>query len=363
MAEQNILAGNIAILEQIISDIKEHNEKTERLDKLTNTIRELNKDIDVSEREIRDETEAKIKSSINSISQGYDQSIASDRAKLKNVQNDRDKAKMAGVKERIEKETASIRKENGELKEQIKEAFKLEQIPMYCNSRIYLALFQTKGTADVILFLTSLLLLYLAIPVGLYFIPGFPRWGFILYYFVMVVAVLSVYRFIYEKTLVGHSETITEARKTRLQIKFNVKRIKKIEKSIRTDKNEDMYDLDEYDYKINELFDDISRIEDEKKKALDEFERTVKPDIIAEIDGRNRSRINLMKTELEKKHEESLKLEGLVKEQRIYISSNYEAYLGKEFINIDKLQELYSFMKSGVAETVAQALAAYKDRH
>lgn len=363
MAEQNILAGDIAVLEQIICDIKEHNEKTERLDKLMNTIRELNKDIDVSEREIRDETEAKIKSSINSISQGYDQSIAADRSKLKIVQSDRDKAKMAGVKERIEKETASIRKENEDLKEQIKEAFKLEQIPLYCNSRIYIAMFQTKGAVDVILYLTSLLLLYLVVPVGLCFIPGFPQWGLILYYFVMAVAVLSVYRFIYEKTLVGHSETITEARKTRMQIKFNLKKIRKIEKSIRADKNEDMYGLGEYDYKINELYDDISRIEDEKKKALEEFEKTVKPDIIAEIDGRNRSRIDLMKTELEKKRGESIKLEGLVKEQRIYISSNYEAYLGKEFINVDKLQELYALMKSGVAETVAQALAAYKDRH
>ena len=58
-----------------------------------------------------------------------------------------------------------------------------------------------------------------------------------------------------------------------------------------------------------------------------------------------------------------LKLDTLIKEQRIYISSNYEAYLGKEFMNLDKLQELYSYMKSGIADTVSQALAVYKDRH
>lgn len=363
MAEQNVLTGDIAVLGQIISDLKEHNDKTERLEKLTETMRDLSKSIEVSEREIRDETEAKVKSGMNSICEGYDQTIAVDRAKLKTIQYEREKAKLAGVKERIEKETADIRQENTTLKEQIREAFKLEQIPMYCSSRIYLALFQTRGAGDAIFYAVSLLIPYLLIPAGFYFIPGFPAWGYILYYFLMGTAGLSFYRFVYEKTMVGHADTITAARKTKVQIKSNQKRMKKIEKSIRTDKNEEMYGLEKYDFQMNELYDDISRIEEEKKKALNEFEKTAKPDIIAEIDGRYRSRVNLMKSELEKKREENLKLEGLVKEQRIYISSNYEAYLGKAFMNQDKLQELYTIMKSGAAETVAQALAAYKDRH
>ena len=42
---------------------------------------------------------------------------------------------------------------------------------------------------------------------------------------------------------------------------------------------------------------------------------------------------------------------------------NYEAYLGKEFINVDKLSELNSIMKSDSADTIAQALAVYNNRH
>ena len=68
-------------------------------------------------------------------------------------------------------------------------------------------------------------------------------------------------------------------------------------------------------------------------------------------------------TELEKKIEEYDELDDLVKKQRIYISSNYEAYLGKEFINVDKLSELNSIMKSDSADTIAQALAVYNNRH
>ena len=363
MAEQNILAGDIAVLEQIISDFKEHNEKKDRMDKITETMRDLSKSVDMTEREMRDEIDARVKASTASICEGYDKSIAADRTKLKEVQGEREKAKMAGVKERIENETAFLKKENADLKGQIKEAFQLEQIPMCCNNRFYLALFGTKNAADVIIYMASLLMLFTVIPIALYFVPYFSKWAYIIYYSVMVLIVCSVYKWIYAKTYAPHVETITAARKTKLQIKLNGKKIKKIEKGIRTDKNEEMYGLGEFDYKINELHDDISRIEEEKAKALDEFERTVKPDIIAEIEGRKQSQINLMRTELAKKQEESLKLDELIKKQRIYISANYEAYLGKEFMNADKLQELHSLMKSGVADTISQAIAAYKDRH
>lgn len=60
-----------------------------------------------------------------------------------------------------------------------------------------------------------------------------------------------------------------------------------------------------------------------------------------------------MKAELDKKSAENLKLENLIKEQRIYISSNYEAYLGKEYVTVEKLTELKQVMISGGAATVA----------
>ncbi len=363
MAEQNILAGDITVLEQVISDFREHNEKKDRMDKLVQTMHDLGKNIDVTEREMKDEIDARIKASTASICEGYDKSIAADNVKLKDVQSDREKAKMAGVKERIENETAFLKKENIDLKDQIKSAFKLEQIPMFCSRKFYLALFGTKGVSDAVIYLAVLLLFFTAIPLALYFIPSFPAWGYIVYYSVMAPLVFSVYKWIYAKTYVPHAETIQAARRTKVKIRVNCKTIKKIEKGIRTDKNEEMYGLEGYDYTINAIHDDISRIEDEKAKALDEFEKTVKPDIISEIEGRKLGQIELMKSELAKKQEEAAALDELTKRQRIYISANYEAYLGKEFMNADKLQELHDIMKSGVADTVAQALAAYKDKH
>ena len=96
---------------------------------------------------------------------------------------------------------------------------------------------------------------------------------------------------------------------------------------------------------------------------LEDFEKNTKADIISEINERYADKICNMETELEKKKVEYDELDDLVKKQRIYISSNYEAYLGKEFINVDKLSELNSIMKSDSADTIAQALAVYNNRH
>lgn len=363
MAEQNILNGNVTVMEHIISDIQEHNEKRERLDKLNNTIDELARSVEVSEREIKAETESKIKEAVASICDGYDKSIAADRSKLKAVQAERDKAKMAGVKERIAKETEELHKDNENLKAQIREAFKQEEVPMFCNSRLFFALFQRKGFLDYLIFLLLDLLICVAVPLLLCFIPEFPAWGVIPYIFVIFTLQAFMDGIVSKKILVPHADILSGARDNRVKIAANKKKIKKITKGIRSDKNEEMYGLGEYDYSINELHDHISLVEEQKKKALEEFEKTAKQDIIAEIDGRSRERINKTKEELAKKQEEAVTLDELVKNQRIYIASNYEAYLGKEFVNLDKLQEMYSYMKTGVADTVGQALAAYRDRH
>lgn len=363
MAEQNVLAGDIAVMQQIISDVAEHNNKKERLDRLNDAKRNLSRELESAEREVKDETEAKIKAAVASICEGYDKAIAADRMKVKEIQTEREKAKLAGVKERIARETQGLHKENAEFKVQIADAFKADRIPAFCNSRIYFAFFQTKEFLDYLIYIASLLIVYLLIPGALSFVPKLPVWVLIIYYFVFASVQISVMKIIYGRTLVKHADVINDARTVKKKIAGNKKKINRIAKGIRGDKNEDMYGLESFDEKLEELSGHIASVEEDKSAALAEFEKTAKADIIAEINERYRKRIDTTKDELKKKEEEIVALDSLVKEQRIYISSNYEPYLGKEFMNQDKLAELYSYMKSGIADTVSQALAAYKDRH
>jgi len=363
MAEQNILNGNQKQLEQIIGDMKEHNSKKERLEKLSESVKDISKELDNTNKEKQNETDSKIKASIDAICDGYDKSIIADKDKIKNVTAARDKAKMAGVKERINSETASLRAENSDLAEQINEAFIHENISKMCNSQIFIAAFNARKFLDYVIDVSLLLVLFAVIPVVLYFLPVIPDWILLLYSILMPILCLILVKGIYKGVLLKHKDTIIAAQNTRMQIRDNKKRIKKIERNIRKDRNEDMYGLESYDSKINALHDEISGIEEEKNAALEEFENTTKADIISEINNRYDDKITSMDAELKKKKDEYDDLDDLVKKQRIYISSNYEAYLGKEFMSVDRLSELNSIMKSGAADTIAQALAVYNNRH
>lgn len=363
MAEQNILSSGVDVLEQIVSDMREHNDNVDRLDNLNNLIKGLTKEIESAEREIKAETDQKVSAATQAICAGFDKSIAEDKAKIKQVQGERDKAKAAGVNERISNETEALRKENELLKGQIVGAFKQEKIPMFANSELFFALFAARGIVDYVIYLAIMLVLFLGVPMTFFLIPDCSALIFVIYYFVMIMIWTLIDQLVDAKLIIPNVTTIEGARRNKEIIAKNKKKIGNITKGIRSDKNEEMYDLGQYDYNINELHDHIRDIEDEKAKALEEFEKNTKPDIVAEIEGRSKDRIIKAQSEIAKNKEEITKLDELVKQQRIYISSNYEAYLGKEFMNLDKLQEMSGFMKSGIAETIGQAMAAYKDRH
>ena len=183
MAEQNILAGDVNVLDQMINDLNVHKETIERQGRLAESIGDIAKNTKEAQQAVQEE-----------------------------VQNKRDKAKLAGVKERIAAETAHIHKENEALKNQVKDAFAQENIPMFCNSRIYIALYRTKRMTDVLIYLLCIALVYAAVPFLLSVIPQFPLWGMILYYVVVILIQSFTNKMIVEKTLVRHAETIDMAK-------------------------------------------------------------------------------------------------------------------------------------------------------
>lgn len=369
MAEQNILNCGADILDQIIGDMREHNAKVDRLDNLNDAIKGLTKEIESAEREIKAETDQKVSAATQAICAGYDKAIIADRTKIKQIQGEREQAKAAGVNERIAYETEALRKENEMLQGQIDGAFKQEKIPKFANSRLFFALFAARDAVDYLILMSIVAFMVLVIPIAVICIlisvcdventAVFST----IYYSVIFTGAVILNQIVNSKLIIPNVSTIEGARKNKSMIASNKKKIANITKGIRSDKSEDMYDLGKFDYSINELHDHISKIEEDKAKALDEFEKNTKPDIVAEIEGRSKERITKAQDEIKKKSEEATKLDELVKQQRIYISSNYEAYLGSEFMSLDKLQEMSGFMKSGIADTIGQAMAAYRDRH
>jgi len=363
MEEQNILTGNMTCLNQIKSDIKAHNSTKEKFESIKVTVKELEKSIESSEKVVKEEVESTLKTRREAVELGFNKEIESDQEKLKKIQSDRDKAKSKGVKERIAVETSSLREDNKGMKDEIKVAFKSNKIPGFCNTRLFLALFMTKGIKDIFICLVTFLISFLALPSAIYyFVPNMKDWSLIVIYIVIVGIAFVTYKIISENVKFAHFEIIQGLVITRGKMSENKRKINKIVRSIKKDKNEEMYGLDRFDEKINMIISDIEKFEAKKSLALEDFNNLVKPNIIEEIESKDRDRIKALKVDLENKNSLYTETEDKVKEQRIFIASNYEAYLGNEFIMPDKLEALAEIINTGGAETIGKAMAVYKTR-
>lgn len=143
-------------------------------------------------------------------------------------------------------------------------------------------------------------------------------------------------------------------------MRTNHKKIRVITNSIRRDRDEAVYDLEKYDDEIAQIEQDLSDITSKKKEALNTFEKVTKTIISDEIAGASREKIERLEEELLRASEEAKEAEVKVKEQTLFITDNYESYLGTEFMVPEKLDELADFIRMGKATTISEAEALYR---
>ena len=286
------------------------------------------------------------------------------------IQNESSRKEIENLNKQLEAKKAELDKANDDIENlkirfssvEQKTAFIQENIPHIANNSFFMALYISRKVRDVLVYTLFLLIVFALIPAALYLLPVIPAYVPVIYAGVMGILLLIVGRSVYINLILAHKDTIMAARDTRYKIRDNKRIIKKTQHSIKKDKDEAMYGLESFDNRINSICDNIKKTEEEKQNALREFEETVKPDLVKEVEGRYLDKLNLMREELAKKKDEYMKLDDLIKQQRIYISSNYEAYLGKEFVNVQRLTELDNIISSGEAQTISQAMAVYKNR-
>ena len=71
--------------------------------------------------------------------------------------------------------------------------------------------------------------------------------------------------------------------------------------------------------------------------------------------------IHSLEQELEETARSLRKLETQIKEQNIHITDTYGPYLGKEFLEPDKISELSRLIQSGTASNITEAIEFYKN--
>lgn len=318
----------------------------------------LEKSLAAEKKAVADSIELTVKKRKAEITDSYDTQLEQTQAQLKKVRARREKAKNQGMKERMEQETADIREENRKRSTEIKTLFRQNGVPGFCNTLFFYALYYARGFKEILVFTMTLLICFVAVPVGLHHFIGAGKilW-LVVIYVVDIILFGGLYFSINNHVKVRYHETLQQGRAIRNQITAGKRQIRAIRNSIRKDKNEDMYGLESYDEEISRLEQEKGEIADQKQSALTNFENSGKVLISKEITDNNQARISQLEQEATAARQTLNDFQGKVKVLSMKMAEKYEPLLGREFLQTDKLELLQQVFENGMAANLTEAQA------
>ena len=133
--------------------------------------------------------------------------------------------------------------------------------------------------------------------------------------------------------------------------------MKAIARTIRRDKNDAVYNLEKFDDEIAQLDQDLLQTNKKKKEALAAFDTVTKTILSDEIMESNKPEIDRLQGELAKAVEELKAVRTELKEKT---AENFEAYTGKEFMTMERLEALEGFIRAGEARNISEAVTVFK---
>lgn len=321
----------------------------------------LERALEAEKRAVADNIRLTVKKRAEEISANYDKEIVKGQDRLKRVRSKREKAKSQGVKDRIEEETATLRDYNRELKLKLKSLFQQKHVPWYCRSKLYYCLYFPRWFKEILVLLLMVLIFFLAIPCGIYYlIPNRQPLYLAGIYLLDILIFGGAYIAAGNKGKLHHIEALKEGRKIKDQIHSNDKKIKVIISTIRKDRNESLYNLEKYDDEIAQIEQELTRITEQKKEALNTFETVTKVILSDEIMHNNQEKLDSLEAEYGQAAEQLRTTEAKVKERRLYITDHYGMYLGNDLLEPLKLAELTALVQEDRAKNLSEAIEIYK---
>lgn len=362
MDENNLLSSGVDKLNEIKENLLELDGYQDKYENLVIEESKNEKSIQGLEKAARDEVQATIKKRRAEIESAYDKQLDKSRASIKKIKDKRDKRKNKRVSERIGEETASLREENRRLKLEAKTLFKQKHVPSYCNTKIYYALYYPRYFSDILIVLFTILLTLLIIPCGIYFfaLPEERILYLVLIYIISVLIFGGVYLTIGNSTKDKHSDTIKQVRELRHEIVNNKKKINTIKTNIKKDRDESSYGLENFDENLAKLDSELADMAEQKKEALLTFENTTIEVISSEIRRQYEDKIAAIKADNDKVISETAQAENKIKALTLKIASEYEPYIGKDLIRLDRVESLINIIEAGNATNISEAVQFHK---
>ena len=365
----NVFDENVDYLYQVQTDLEAVEQLKSELAEYRIQEKNLKKSIATEEKSIQDEIVQTIKRRKTEIEKIYDKQIDANKAKARAVWSKRDKAKSKRVGERVTYETAELAEENRQLQVEMRTLFKAQHLPSFSRTGVFYALFMPKRAWEFLILVVSALIVYIVIPFltyllcsGVFFKGQQNRLplGACLVVALVLFVINLIYILMFNRIKLVHYDILLDGRQIRDEITANKRQMKAIRNKINKDKDDSQYGLDKYDDKLDELDRELEMISQEKQDAMTVFENETKELLTNEVNDRRKPGLDDLKARLEHLEDDLALLEEDIQNSSLAIANNYGAILGKEFCTPEKVEDLISLMEDGTADTVSEAIAAYK---
>ena len=354
-----------AFLSEAIKAVEELNRSKKACEELAAEERRTELELEKQRQGITDTINQTVRKRREDISASYDKEIKAGQERLKKIRAKREKAKNQGIKERIAEETEALREHNQELATKLKTLFKQNRVPGFCKTTWFYAMYMPGSIKELGLLLFSFSICFLAVPCGTYWlIPETSRksWMLIAIYLIVILIFGGLYVAVSNKIKVRHLEVLKQGKEIRSLIRSNNRKIRGITVSIRKDRNESLYNLEKYDDEISQIEQELQQISSQKSEALNTFNTVTKTIISDEIINNNRERIQALEEEHTRIESRLKEAQIHAKEQALLVTNQYETYLGKEFLQPDRLSELAKIIRSEQASNLSEAMAVYRSQ-
>ena len=300
---------------------------------------------------------------LKEITSTYDSEIKKAEEQKRVAEAKKEKAKNKKINERISDETKDLREHIAAIKSDIKQEMKTVGIPEFCNTGWYLTFYFPHKFFDYIKLLITVVVLFLGLPVLIYkLIPEHKPIYLPFIYFVIVLITGGLYIIIGNLTKARHRDSLMKIRAMRDNIDHDMKRIALITKDINNDSADDRYDLSSFDNEILAVSDKLSDLNEKRNAAVSDFENNTKKIITDEIRESSREKLESLGNELEVTKKSLSNIADRRSQINLTISDKYESYLGRGFLNTEKIDALQKLITDGEANNISEAIDLYERR-
>lgn len=358
----NLLTGGIEQLNEIKECMLELYGYQSNNDSVLLKEEMLEKSIADLKQDIKEEIQKTTKKRRQEIEDAFEKQEDKLQTKKKRIREKRERNKNDKMSERMENETSTLRAENSQLKLESRTLFRHKHIPLFCNTKLFYALYAPACFSDILLILATLIITLLIIPCGIYFLllPEERTLYLIIIYVLTVIFFGGIYLILGNRTKGKYTEEIQKVRGIRGKIRINNRKIAVIKRNIRKDRDESSYDLQDFDEELRKLEQELAEVASQKKEALATFDNTTTGIIHAEIEANYQNQLTALREEYERIKASIIKAEERIKELTIKLASDYEPFLGKEFMSLKQLDTLINILQAGNATNISEAIAFYK---